>query len=184
MPSKQTKFILAIALQIVVIVSIIIFKLSVLTGGTDIMLKIVPVDPRDVLRGDYVTFEYEISSVESYYARSERIKNGDMVYVVLSPDGKYYGVSNIQKNKPVNGQLFIKGRVDRGAEESQADVGVYRTFGGVDLHIVYGIEEYYIPEGKGRNMSFWNTDAAARVSVDENGNAALKSIYVNDKVWP
>lgn len=184
MLTKQTKFISAVVLQIVVILSIIIFKLSILSGGTDVMLKIVPVDPRDLLRGDYVTFEYEISSVESYYARYDNIRNGDMVYVLLYPNGKYYGVRTIQKNKPADGVLYIKGRVDRGGEESQADFGAYPSFGGTNLHVVYGIEEYFIPEGKGRNINFWNTDVAARVSVDDNGNAVLKSLYVNDKVWP
>jgi uncharacterized membrane-anchored protein len=52
------------------------------------------------------------------------------------------------------------------------------------LHIVYGIEEYFIPEGQGRNFSFWNKEAAARVAVDENCNAALKQIYIDGEPWP
>ena len=72
--NKQTKFILAIALQLAVIFTIIIFKFSVFTGGTEVMLRIQPVDPRDPLRGDYVTFSYDISSVSSYQFEYSPIK--------------------------------------------------------------------------------------------------------------
>jgi len=88
--TKQTKFILAIALQVVIVFAIIIFKLSVLTGGTDVFLKIVPVDPRDLLRGDYATFQYDISNLDSYISGGQQIRNGDTVYVVLRQNGKYY----------------------------------------------------------------------------------------------
>lgn len=167
--TKQTKFILAVALQVVIVFAIIIFKLSVLTGGTDVLLKIAPVDPRDLLRGDYATFQYDISIIDSYYANNQQIRNGDTVYVVLRQGGKYHTVQNVQKTQPTSNELFIKGKVESG---------------GSRFHVVYGIEQYFIPEDEGRNFSFWNKEAAARVAVDNNGNAALKQIYVDDKPWP
>ncbi|MBF0465591.1 MAG: GDYXXLXY domain-containing protein [Nitrospirae bacterium] len=182
--TKQTKFILAIALQVVIIFAIIIFKLSVLTSGTEVMLRIAPVDPRDLLRGDYATFQYDISNLESYYSRGEQIRNGDTVYVVLRQSGKCWIAQNVQKNKPIRNKLFIKGKVDSGGTESQTDQFSYQRFGGSRLHIVYGIEQYFIPEGKGQIFSFWNKKAVAMVAIDDNGNAALKKIYVDDKHWP
>ena len=184
MMTKQTKFILAIALQVVIVFAIIIFKLSVLTGGTDVLLKIAPVDPRDLLRGDYATFQYDISNFDSYYVSEQQIKNGDTVYVVLRQSGKYWIAQSVQKNKPTGSELFIRGKVESGGLESQIDPLVYQRFGGSRFHVVYGVEQYFIPEGKGRNFSFWNKEAAARVAVDDNGNAALKQIYVDDKPWP
>ena len=65
---KQRKSIalaLAIGFQFVVIFSIVIFKVAVLAGGTNVMLKIAPVDPRDWLRGDYAVFRYDISDIPS-----------------------------------------------------------------------------------------------------------------------
>ncbi|MBI5149568.1 MAG: GDYXXLXY domain-containing protein [Candidatus Omnitrophica bacterium] len=184
MLTKQTKFILAIALQVVIIFAIIIFKLSVLAGGTDVLLKIAPVDPRDLLRGDYVTFQYDISSIDSHYANRQQIRNGDAVYVVLRQTGKYWMVQGVQKNQPTGSELFIKGKVESGGLESQTDPFSYQRFGDSRIHVIYGVEQYFIPEGEGRNFSFWNKEAAARVAVDDNGNAALKQIYVNDKPWP
>lgn len=183
MLTKQTKFILAIALQVAVIFTIVIFKLSVLTGGADVLLKIAPVDPRDLLRGDYATFRYDISSIDSYYS-GQQIKNGDTVYVILLQSGKYWIARTVQKNQPTGGELFIKGKVESGGSESQTDPLSYKRSGGSNFHVIYGIEQYFIPEGEGRDFSFWNKEAVARVAVDENGNAALKQIYVDDKPWP
>lgn len=184
MPTKQTKFVLAIALQVLVIFAIIIFKVSVLAGGTEVVLRISPVDPRDMLRGDYATFQYDISNIDSYYAEGQQIRNGDTVYVVLRQGGKYWMAQSVQKNQPTGSDIFIKGKVESGGLESQTDPFSYQRFGGYRLHVVYGIEQYFIPEGQGRNFSFWDKEAAALVAVDENGNAALKRIYVDDKPWP
>jgi len=183
--TKQTKFILAIALQILIIFSIVIFKMAVLTGGTEILLKIEPIDPRDPLRGDYATFQYSISNLDSYLFGNEQVRNGDTVYVVLRQSGKYWTAQKAQKTKPAtDNQIFIKGKVASGGLESQAELLPQQRFSRSRIHIVYGIEEYYIPEGKGRGFSFWNKEAIAKVSVDENGNVVLKQIYVDDKPWP
>lgn len=184
MISKQTKFILAIALQAIIIFAIVIFKMSILTGGTDVLLKIAPVDPRDMLRGDYVTFQYDISNLSSYISGGQQIRNGDTVYVVLRQRGKYWFAPNVQKTKPTDGEIFIKGRVESGGVDTQSDIFQNKKISNFRIHIVYGIEQYFIPEGKGRNFSFWNKEAAARVVVNENGNAVLKQLYVDGKPWP
>jgi uncharacterized membrane-anchored protein len=183
--TKQTKFFLAIVLQVVIIFTIIFIKLSILTGGTEVLLKIEPVDPRDMLRGDYITFQYGISNTSSYYGYNQQIKNGDTVYVVLRQSDKYWIAENVQKYKPIGTELFIRGRVESGGIESETtDLLSRQHFGGSSLHIVYGIEQYFIPEGKGRNFSFWNKEVAAKVAVDDDGNAVLKQIYVDNKIWP
>jgi uncharacterized membrane-anchored protein len=52
------------------------------------------------------------------------------------------------------------------------------------LKIEYGIEQYFIPEGKGQTMNFMNKNVDAHVVVDKDGNSVLKQIYVDNKVWP
>jgi uncharacterized membrane-anchored protein len=80
-------------------------------------------------------------------------------------------VRGIQKTKPTDeGKIFIRGKVSSSY--------------GKRIHIIYGIEDYFIPEGAGQGFTFWRQEAAARVSVDENGNAVLKQVYVNNKPWP
>lgn len=186
MISRQSKFILAIALQLVIIFAIIIFKVSVLTGGTDIILKIQPVDPTSPLRGDYVSFQYDISRLDSYLFNGVLIRNGDSVYVTLVQRGKYWTAQRVQKSMPSvkENQIFIKGKVASGGltEGQLSPTGRQKYTYSVD--VAYGIEEYFIPEGKGRNFSFWNKEAIAKVAVDENGNSALKQIYIDGKLWP
>lgn len=182
--TKHVKFILAIFLQVMIIVTIIIFKLSILTSGTDVMLKIAPVDPRDLLRGDYVTFRYDISNLGSYISKRDVVRNGDTIYVTLQHDGKYYLATSFQKDKPTDGEIFIKGTVASGGLDAQASSLQRQDFRNSNVGVVYGIEEYFIPEGKGQGFSFFNKESAARVAIDQNGNAVLKQIYVQDKPWP
>lgn len=189
--TKQTKFFLAVAVQLLVIFAIVIYKVSILAGGTEVLLQIAPVDPRDVLRGDYVTFQYTISNLEEYLLYDKSIRNGDTAYVVLTPGRKYWVVQRVEKKKPISGEIFLAGKVVSGADESSLDPfsesGRFvppRMRG--RLHIVYGIEEYFIPEGKGSGLNLWDrgSEAFAVVAVDENGSAVLKKLYVDDKPWP
>lgn len=184
MLTKQGKFLVAVSLQVAIIFAIIIFKLAVLAGGTDILLQIEPVDPRDLLRGDYATFQYNISNPNSYLA-DETVRSGDTVYVTLRYAGKYWVASRVSKSKPTSG-VFLKGKVESGGAQSAE--GQFRIPGfNTDLarfHVVYGIEEYFIPEGTGRNFNFWGRDAGALVKVDDGGRAVLKQIYIDDRPWP
>ena len=63
---KKSKFFLAVAIQLVIILLLLITKISIFSGGEEVLLKIAPVDPRDPLRGDYVTFRYDISDIGSF----------------------------------------------------------------------------------------------------------------------
>lgn len=172
MLTKQTKFIIAIVIQLVIIFSIIIFKMAVLKGGTEVLLRIEAVDPRDPLRGDHLTFSYEISNLNSYLFNYFPIRDGDTVYVPLKQQGKYWtAIFGVQKTKPVDeGEIFIRGKISSSYGER--------------VHVIYGIEDYFIPERTGQDFSFGRQEVAARVSIDKNGNAVLKQIYVNDKPWP
>lgn len=181
--SKLTKFALAVGFQVAVIFAIIIFKVSVLAGGTDILLRITPVDPTSPTRGDYATFQYDISNLDSYLLGGLRVESGDTVYVVLRQSGKYWSAQSVVLNKPSDsGQVFIKGRVaDTGVPSG---VSAEQQAPGYSFHVVYGAEEYFIPEGSGRDFNFLDKEMAANLAVDDEGNAVLKRIYVDGKVWP
>lgn len=185
--TKQTKFILAIGIQVAIILAIIIFKLAVLTSGTDVLLRIVPIDPRDPLRGDYLAFQYGISNPDSYLFADPQIRSGDTVYVVLRKSGKYWVAQKVQKNKPLdNNQIYIKAKVARGGLGSETDFLPSQGREASPIHLVYGIEEYYIPEGTGSGVNLWteSNEVSARVAVDEDGNAVLKQVYLDSKPWP
>ena len=140
---KQTKFILAISAQLLIIFGIILFKLSVLSGGTVVTLEIAPVDPRDPLRGDYVTFQYDISQVNSYSHKS--IRNGETVYVPLytsSFDSHWQAGSSITKKLPENqgNKVYIKGTVLSGGDPAKSVSKTSFGNSSKNLRIKYNIE--------------------------------------------
>lgn len=192
----STKFFLAFALQVIVILALVIVKLSVLESGTEVFLRIAPVDPRDPLRGDYVTFQYEISRVSSYQVRGDdarTLHNGDDLYVVLQEGNPYWYINYASTERPNanENQIFLKGKIVRGArsplEESQTGTStqVAQPVKIIDdLTLSYGMEQYFIPEGKGNNFSFWNKEAGMRIKVDANGKAVPDQLFVDGKKWP
>lgn len=52
------------------------------------------------------------------------------------------------------------------------------------ISVHHGFEEYFIPEGVGQNVPFFNHEVGAIVSVDEKGNGILKQLIVDGKEWP
>ena len=55
--------VLAAALQIGFLGWMIAGRTAILRGGHEVLLKVQPVDPRDLLRGDYVWLGYDISTI-------------------------------------------------------------------------------------------------------------------------
>ena len=60
----------------------------ILRDGAEVRLAIVPVDPRDLFRGDYVVLTYEIGELRlDRIAGDKAFRRGDPIHVVLRPDG-------------------------------------------------------------------------------------------------
>ncbi len=183
--SKFNKFVLAVAFQVAVILTIILLKVVILTGGTEITLRIEPVDPTSPLRGDYLAFRYtDLSAISPYTLGVINTKNGETVYVILKEDGGYWSAKSVQTKKPEgDNTIFLKGKVVSGAPESSGwPANYYST--NPTLQIVYGTENYFIPQGKGQNLNLRDKKAMAVVSVDTEGNAALKKILLDGQPWP
>lgn len=172
--SKQVKFAVAIGVQLLSVIGIVVFNASLLMRGTEVLLPIEPYDPRDPLRGDYMTIQYDISRIEMPTAQinANNFKEEGVVYVTLKKDGGHWIMDSIEKTKPDSG-LFIKGNIKR----------VYSSYYGSEknmgeVRIEYGIENYFIPEGTGSQLARKLNDgtAYARVVVSKDGASVLKGI--------
>lgn len=188
--STKLKFTIAVVLQITVLAFIIIYKTSISLGGTEVILRIEPYDPRDPFRGDYITFRYsDLSTIPAqYYVSnfSQELQKKDTVYVTLEhvsfeQGGDYFLPVKISEQKPDNETIAIKGTVKKFnyAYETNEVLPYLES-----VNIKYGIEEYFIHEGTGQNIFFDDKEVVAKVAVDENGNAVLKEIYIDGKLWP
>ena len=164
-------FAMAVAVQLLILAAIPAQKIYTRTVGKSVMLKIRPVDPYSMLSGYYVTLNYEISN-PSAFTKPNDVYTGKDVYAILERrnDGAWHPVS-LSEIYPADlreNRIALRGR--------------YNNWG-----IVYGIEEFYIPEGKRREIeeTLWaNRDQArVEVKVDSKGNAALVRLLIGDRVY-
>ena len=142
--------------------------------GDEIHLKTVPVDPRDLFRGNYVDLHYEIESVDSRLlddsTRSLLIQKnrGDYknVYVQLQQNNNgLYEAALVTLKKPQKG-TYLKGRLHIPYDTTSSS-----------LQIKYGLDNFYAPSDKAKKMEAAAAGQApvAMVKV-KNGNAVLITI--------
>ena len=135
-----------------------------LTGQT-ILVRVVPVDPRDLFRGDYVILGYDFSRVPhgTPGIRTDALPSLQPVYVTLVPDadGKHWKAEKFSAERPQSG-LYLQGKI----------TGSWRA--------EYGIESFFVQEGKGRmyENAVRNRKLSAEIAVDDSGKAALKRLVI------
>jgi uncharacterized membrane-anchored protein len=168
---KKKLFLLIGIFWLIIIIGFIAVKEFTLQTGEEVLLKTRPIDPRDLFRGDYVILNYEISTIDISGLQKDvtDFKQNDKVYVSLNKVENYGVVSGVFINKPKEG-LFIKGTI-KNAQESR-------------LNLEYGIESYFVPEGKGREIERQTgRNLDVKVSVDKLGNAVIKDLLIDGKIF-
>jgi uncharacterized membrane-anchored protein len=144
-----------------------------LFAGESVLLEVVPVDPRDFLRGDYVVLNYKISDISNELVPSgiaDDLSGYDEerdVYVTLEKDSRGVGhVNGVSADRP--GGLYLKGSLSRG----------YYGF-----TVRYErINAYYVPEGTGRAIEdkISDTDVTADLRVFR-GSAVIRGLVFTEE---
>ncbi|WP_439618704.1 GDYXXLXY domain-containing protein [Shinella sp.] len=140
--------IVAAALQTAVLGYMVESRASILRSGADIKLKTLPVDPRDLLRGDYVILSYPISTIPKDIVTGEIPKDSQQVRMSV-------------RLKPGADDLWTASEASFGDLAPAEGSVVLRTlpfeyYSSVDnvlpdnIFVSYGIERYYVPEGEGK----------------------------------
>lgn len=162
-------------------------RASILRSGTEVRLKTVPVDPRDLFRGDYVVLAYPISTVEGPVGGEGGFKRGDAVFVTLTRDAEGFArATAVTRTRPAvaGTDIVIAGRVrSTGAcalnDAGEADCAAGRR----RLRIAYGLESYFVPQGEGRAIE---TTARSRIevvaAVAAGGEAAIKRLLIDGRL--
>ncbi|MEY4186415.1 MAG: hypothetical protein RIT02_1449 [Planctomycetota bacterium] len=156
----------AVVFQLLVLMSIVAGHYSDIARGQSVLLKVIPVDPRDLFRGDYVILSYEFSRELPRETSSDyRSLTGREIFIPLVPaaDGQHYRSGGATWTKPESG-LFLKGWVD------------------ADGRHEFGIDQFFVQEGKGLMYedAVLRSELSAEVSVDPDGKAILKRLIVNN----
>jgi uncharacterized membrane-anchored protein len=145
---------------------------STVMRGETILLRVIPVDPRDLFRGDYVTLSYEISRVPDggidgmvpgRTGESDSEWRGRPVYVGLEPeeDGKHFRRTEVHFTPPPTGS-YIRGTLE------------------TPWRITFGLESYYVQEGKGKayEEAIREHKLSAVVALAPDGSASLRDLLI------
>ena len=166
---KVLKF--TVAAQLAILVAMIGLRAIPLVTGQTVLVRVVPVDPRDLFRGDYVTLSYDfnrpsggrIEGLNSAGGWGSGKSEGRPVYVTLVPDSDrvHWRADKYTLAKP-DGGLFLKGQMGR--------------YGSLQ----FGIESYFVQEGTGLRyeQAIREHKLSAELAVTSSGQAALRSLRI------
>lgn len=158
-------------------------RASILRDGREVLLRVEPVDPRDLLRGDYVRLGYEAARVPiSLFtdpATAPSTLNGKSFFVRLArqADGYFMPVAVFMEKSGDPGPDQVDIKAIAGGETTSPD-------GSRVLMVDYGIERFYVPEGEGLAIQ---NDMRVRpfsilAAVDASGAVQIKSLMDGDKM--
>jgi uncharacterized membrane-anchored protein len=177
---KIVLFGVAALVQVALLTLMIIDRVQILREGTEVTLQTRPVDPRDLLRGDYVVLGYDISqlSAGSLLNQPTGTRN-PMVFVKLAPnhDGLYEAVSvHADAVAVASPEVLIRGRVAYGATCGSSGSAFCDK-----LQVRYNLESYFVPEGEGRKLEQALNQRKLTVvaAVLPSGRAAIKRLLVD-----
>jgi uncharacterized membrane-anchored protein len=170
--------ILVALVQIAFLSWTILGRAQILREGREIVLSVEPVDPRDLLRGDYVILGYNISRVPvSLFTNTPALPENDSVertvFIRLKEgeDGIWQPVA-ASVDAPAaaalsDAEVDIRGTAYFARWESDA------------VRVTYGIERFYVPEGEGRQIErdLRTRSFRMKVAVSSNGTAQIKSLH-------
>lgn len=156
---------------------IIAGRAAILRNGTEVLLKVEPIDPRDLLRGDYVSLGYEISRIPVKLVAdipTDRTATADeriLVRLHKDQDGYWRAVA-----------AFL-GKPTTPPATDEADIAA-RLVGGSSLEPDatlspdYGIDRFYLPEGEGRAIEkdMRVRPFGVRVVLAKDGTAQIKAL--------
>jgi uncharacterized membrane-anchored protein len=160
--------IVAAALQTAVLGYMVESRASILRSGADIKLKTLPVDPRDLLRGDYVILSYPISTIPKAIVTGEVPTSSGRVRLAVrlkaGADGLWTATeASFGALAPQEGSVVLRSLPFE--YYSVAEGALPET-----LFVTYGLERYYVPEGEGKVLEDARNqeelEVEARVSQD------------------
>ncbi|MDB6058397.1 MAG: hypothetical protein JWO95_2241 [Verrucomicrobiales bacterium] len=168
--------ILIVGLQIAWMAGTATVKELDLKRGATVLLETAPVDPRDLLAGDYVILSYKISNIpvglfdDARQAAQEIQQSPNrVVYVLLRKNGQFHEAvrASFEPITTKRGELMIKGNIAPNQWQPS------------NVRINYGLEKYFVPEGTGNPTGKLSVNA----SVSSDGGAIIKQVYIDGKPY-
>ncbi len=164
---KRNLLLLVVGLQVLWIVAVSAVQETRLRTGTVIRLETRPVDPRDLLRGDFVILAYPVGTVAPSLfpdGKTPETTVGSKVWVRLGTTNGFH---------VARGASFAPLRGTAAEPVMAGTVKAVRGDGAVD--VAYGLERFYVREGTGNPHGKLTVEA----SVSAAGDATIREVYVD-----
>ena len=162
----------SLVLQAVGVAAMVFLAMAPLRSGRPVTVTVTGVDPRDLMRGQYVELAYPFSRinldrVQCDLDRYRVYQYGDILYVSLSGEVDPT-VTRIGMEKPADG-IFLKGRVNRRFSGSPLST----------IEVEYGIESYFTNPDRAEELDeiLRGSDSLrVRLMVDDDGDVRIADL--------
>lgn len=157
-----------VAAQLVFLTAWAGFHEWVRKNAPTILLMCHTVDPQDIVRGDYMWLRYDIGDAPA----GLKAKRGDDVWVLLEERSGHFVVAGADTHRltPGPGQKLVRGTAEPDWRTAQHSV-----------RIEYGIERYFVPEGRG-TPRFKKIEVEASVSPAH--RLYIKHVLLDGRRYP
>lgn len=168
--------------QIAFLSWIIAGRAAILRNGQEVLLKVEPVDPRDLFKGDYVRLGYEIRDVPARLIENApqgtfRLVEGPIFLRLAKDDDGFWRTRAAFMGAPFTtpaavGEVDIRGHMNGGWDIDQSG----------SITVDFDIDRFYVPEGDGRQIEI---DLRVRpfgilVAVAKDGTPQIKALMDGD----
>ncbi|NNJ91708.1 MAG: GDYXXLXY domain-containing protein [Gammaproteobacteria bacterium] len=175
---KKAFLVIAITFQLAALLWMALSREYVVQTGEMVKIQTAPIDPRDLFRGDFVRLDYDFSALPSKllagHLLDQELKKGQALYVTLQKDSRgLVKPVSVSDMKPDGNALFVRGRLIRNWTKNK--------YGSSTLALKYGIEQYFVEQGKGIDMenrrgrrNQLQTPMIMQVALSSSGTAIIK----------
>ncbi len=163
---------LVVGLQVLWVIGTVILQEAKLSQGTVVRLETRPVDPRDLLRGDYVILNYELSTLDAKLftdGLTNRPPAGTPVFVKLERQGEFHrAIEAAFTELPADADHpVLRGKSETSWSWSSASPD--------HLRVEYGLERFYVREGTGNPRGKLTVD----VAIPSSGQGIIREVYLD-----
>jgi uncharacterized membrane-anchored protein len=165
-PRRRLTLLVVVAAQIAVPLGLAGLAAADLAFGREVRLRVQPIDPLDIFRGNYVVLRYEISSLQVNFD----VSRGERICALLSEAGAEWRSAGFGvPERPSSGEA-ICGRA-RGDAPAGGQVAVE-----------YGIETYYASPERAREIerSLGQGQVYAVIDLDDDGSARIERLEIDE----
>ncbi len=156
-------FILLILFQVLILVGWTAYNEVSLATGKEVVLQAAPLDPFDPFRGEFLQLRYDISTLRNVPGLST-LESGGRAYVRLEQHGEVWTAVEVSGTKHEDWDVFIAGKMN--------------FISPTTATLTYGIESYFVPQGKGPEIERAQ-DIKARVRINGSGQGFIVGLIVD-----